>query len=149
MFFFFRNVNHPNIVQVHGISIRIDDQSNKYLEMRMEHCPESLENLILKNKNFVPCGNLKDWNIYESKKSKAFYINTMSGISTGIAHLHEAGFIHKNLKMSNVFVSYNALRLMFLQSVLEINFFVKSDLYLIKLCSYSRTWLRPLCIRLL
>lgn len=73
----------------------------------MEHVPESLEIMILKNRDVVPCCKLENWNNAGSKKSKDFYIRTMTGVSSGLARLHEEGCIHRDLKMSNVFVSFH------------------------------------------
>lgn len=108
MYLYFRTISHPNIVQIYGTSIGIDDKSNKYLKLYMEQCPESLENLVLKNRSFVPCGKIKDWNTTDSKESMTFYLRTMSGVLAGIAHLHEEEFVHRDLKMSNIFVSKQA-----------------------------------------
>lgn len=102
--FLFRNIVHPNIVRIYEMSIGIHQNGNKYLKLCMEHCPESLEDIILKKKHVVPCCTLEDWNTTESE-SKEFYISIMSGVSSGLVHLHEKGFKHKDLKMSNVFVS--------------------------------------------
>lgn len=81
------------------------DERNKYLKVYMEQCTESLMNLVLQNRNFVPCGKLQNWNTDESKKSKQIYTKIMLGVLTGLAHLHEEGFAHRDLKMSNIFVS--------------------------------------------
>ncbi|CAC5374847.1 unnamed protein product [Mytilus coruscus] len=69
------------------------DERNKYLKVYMEQCTKSLENLILQNRNFVPCGKLQDWNTNESKKSKEIYTTIMSGVLAGLAHLHDEGFV--------------------------------------------------------
>lgn len=71
----------------------------------MEHCQDSLENLVLKNRHFVPCSKITNWNMSEAKEAKEFYIRIMSGVLAGLAHLHEEGFVHRDLKMSNIFVS--------------------------------------------
>lgn len=90
---------------MYGTSIGTDDAGNKYLKLYMEHCQESLEDLVLRNKHFVPCGQITNWNTLDSQEKKEFFIRTMSEILAGLAHLHGEGFVHRDLKMSNIFVS--------------------------------------------
>lgn len=96
-----RNITHPNIIQIYGMSLETDDKSNRYLKLFMEQCPESLEDLVLRKRQIVPCRKVQNWNETESKK---FYLNTMSGILAGLTHIHAEGYLHRDLKMSNVLV---------------------------------------------
>lgn len=97
-----RNIIHPNIVQIFGTSLECDDHSKKYLTLYLERCTGSLEELVLKKKNFVPCGTLQDW---KSTRSKDFFTRIMTGVLAGLAHLHEEGIVHRDLKLSNILVS--------------------------------------------
>lgn len=100
---YFRNINHTNIVQIYGTSIETGDNGNKHLKVYMEQCTESLENMVFQNRSFMSCGKLQDWNRDESKQSKRIYATIM--VLAGLAHLHDEGFVHRDLKMSNILVS--------------------------------------------
>ena len=109
-FFINRKFVHENIVKFYGINIVKDKQKRKYLQILMEICNDTLENMLIcrtsdcHNTRKPPCCMHKDKRTEEFQTSWRFYCDMAVGIAQGLAFVHSVGFVHRDLKLTNVLV---------------------------------------------
>ena len=104
-FLYFRRLRHPNMVELYGISYKIDCDGMKHLKIFMEYCTDSLEKLVMsKNRPCEPCYKFKS--LDKCGRSLDFYIKMMSDVCQGLSYIHKEGFVHRDLKLSNILVWY-------------------------------------------
>ena len=91
------------MVELYGISYNIDCDGMKHLQIFMEYCTESLEELVMsKNRPWEPCYKFKS--LDKCGRSLEFYIKMMCDVCQGLSYIHKEGFVHRDLKLSNILV---------------------------------------------
>ncbi|CAC5382694.1 unnamed protein product [Mytilus coruscus] len=97
-----RKLHHPNIVMLYGVTYKFGTQSKKFLQIYMEYCDDSLEEIVQIKRDPPPCHKFKDISL--CKESWEFYIKMACGICRGLVHIHSMGFVHRNLQLATVLV---------------------------------------------
>lgn len=113
----FRDLNHPNIVRCHGISIESSYNQDENMIIFMEMCECSLADVFLCDKhNMEMCKCVshriqschsfseKTRNCPEYMAAFAHFKIMLKDILNGLLHLHRMSCPHKGLKLSNVLV---------------------------------------------
>ena len=104
-YIFFRRFCHTNIVELYGISYKFDKEGTKYLQIFMELCDYSLDDIIFNdaNRSWQPCCMFE--NLEECQEAFNFFITILLDICRGLLYIHNKGFVHRDLKLSNILVS--------------------------------------------
>ncbi|XP_063419671.1 uncharacterized protein LOC134704820 [Mytilus trossulus] len=99
-----RRFCHTNIVELYGISYKCDKEGTKYLQIFMELCDNSLDNIILNdaNRRWRPCCMFE--NLEECQEAFDFFITILLDICRGLLYIHNKGFVHRDLKLSNILI---------------------------------------------
>ena len=113
-----RTFQHPNIVRCYGISVDKVANQREHLDILMEPCDCSLEDIILCDRHpmeMCQCSQQrrqtchvfsdKDRNQQGYVEAWGFFIQMLEDIVSGLVYLHEKGFVHRDLKLSNILVS--------------------------------------------
>ncbi|MEO1997918.1 MAG: serine/threonine-protein kinase [Planctomycetaceae bacterium] len=79
------NLNHPNLVSIHDI--RTDRHNDHWIVMEYV-AGKNLDQVVREHPDGLPMPELQHW---------------LSGISEGLAFLHDRGLVHRDLKPANVF----------------------------------------------
>ncbi len=79
------NLKHPNLIALYDI--RTDEMGDQWVVMEYVS-GESLEDVIVRNRNGVPVDQVLWW---------------MRGVCAGVAYLHDHGIVHRDLKPGNIF----------------------------------------------
>ncbi|CAG2254643.1 unnamed protein product [Mytilus edulis] len=98
------NNEHQNILKMYGISL-LKCEGKTFLQIFMEHCDDSLHDIVMKKRNPVPCGNLNRFP--DCKESWSFVESIMKGLCSAFEYMHGAGFVHRDLKLANIMVKEN------------------------------------------
>ncbi|CAG2254641.1 unnamed protein product [Mytilus edulis] len=92
---------HPNVMKLYGLSFK-QDAGTKFLQIIMEHCEDSLYNIVMVKRKPTACGSFQT--LKDCKKSWTFVLNIMEGLCLALDYIHNKGFVHRDLKLSNVMV---------------------------------------------
>lgn len=119
-FIAFRKFKHHNIIQYLGVTFDEKDNHREFLNIFMEVCDCSLDLVILCDRHPMTicscnkhrrktCGMFKQEERidHEYQESFEYFSNTLDGILNGLIYLHTTGFVHRDLKLSNILVSIN------------------------------------------
>lgn len=72
----------------------------------MELCEESLYSIVYRKRTPIPCGSIQ--HLKDCKDSWQFVKNIIEGICAGLDHIHNKGFVHRDLRIENIMVCLNA-----------------------------------------
>ncbi|XP_076094918.1 uncharacterized protein LOC143065300 [Mytilus galloprovincialis] len=99
-----RRFCHTNIVELYGISYKFDKEGTKYLQIFMELCDYSLDDIIFNdaNRSWKPCCMFE--NLEECQEAFNFFITILLDICRGLLYIHNKGFVHRDLKLSNILI---------------------------------------------
>lgn len=116
----FRKFKHHNIIQYLGVTFDEKDNHREFINIFMEVCDCSLDLVILCDRHLMTicscnkhrrktCGMFKQEERidHEYQESFEYFSNTLDGILSGLIYLHTTGFVHRDLKLSNILVSIN------------------------------------------
>ncbi|KAK3108483.1 hypothetical protein FSP39_008913 [Pinctada imbricata] len=119
-----KNLNHENIVKCYGVCFQKDDFGNKFLCILMEICEETLENLVICPKAMdksdpcdchvtrkLPCCHHNTRDTKAFKESWDFFYSMTVGMFKGLEFVHKIGYVHRDLKLSNVLVKNNVAKI--------------------------------------
>nr|XP_022303099.1 uncharacterized protein LOC111110781 [Crassostrea virginica] len=119
-----RTFQHPNIVRCYGISVDKVANQREHLDILMEPCDCSLEDIILCDRHpmeMCHCSQQrrqtchvfpeKDRNQQGYVEAWGFFMQMLEGIVNGLVYLHEKGFVHRDLKLSNILVKDNTAKI--------------------------------------
>lgn len=70
----------------------------------MEYCDDSLFNIVMKKQTPRACGSFEK--VADCRDSWTFVISIMEGVCSALDYVHRAGFVHRDLKLDNILVSY-------------------------------------------
>lgn len=88
---------------MYGISL-VKRQDNSFLQIYIEFCEDSLYNIVMKKQTPVPCANFI--RLADCPESWTFVTRIVEGVCLALDYIHGAGFIHRDLKLANILVSY-------------------------------------------
>ncbi|XP_045157887.1 dual serine/threonine and tyrosine protein kinase-like [Mercenaria mercenaria] len=105
-----RKFRHTNIVKIYGVCYTNDstDSVDNRLTMVLEFCDKSLEDIAF-NDEKLQCKNFKS--IPERYEAFTFYVTMATGVCDGLTEMHQKGYLHRDLKLSNVLVKNNIAKL--------------------------------------
>lgn len=114
-----RKLNHKHIVKCYGVTYSsecaddvkaVESGSGPKLTLMilLELCDDTLQNMVFKDDSLKCC---KYSTVTERHETFRFYCTMADGISSGLAHVHEKGFLHNDLKLSNILVKNNTPKL--------------------------------------
>ncbi|XP_056006855.1 uncharacterized protein LOC130050671 [Ostrea edulis] len=119
-----RQFQHQNIVFCYGVSIDRNQHGSSHLNVLMELCDCSLEDLILCYKHpmkLCKCNTdrRKTCHLFKESERKSqefldswmFFLNMLKGVLNGLVFLHDSGFVHRDLKLTNVLVKDNIAKI--------------------------------------
>ncbi|XP_056008217.1 uncharacterized protein LOC125665478 isoform X3 [Ostrea edulis] len=119
-----RKFQHQNIVFCYGVSIDRNQHGSSHLNVFMELCDCSLEDLILCYKHPIKlckCNTdrRKTCHLFKESERKSqefldswmFFLNMLKGVLNGLVFLHDSGFVHRDLKLTNVLVKDNIAKI--------------------------------------
>lgn len=106
-----RRLPHINIVEFYGVSYKCDKEGTKYLQIFMELCDMSLDNIILNdaNRTWEPCCMFE--NLEKCQEAFDFFNKIVSEISTGLSCIHNKGFVHRDLKLCNILIKDGTVKI--------------------------------------
>ncbi|XP_063422764.1 uncharacterized protein LOC134707154 [Mytilus trossulus] len=97
-----RKLTHPNIVKLYGVGIKHNAQNKRFLQIFMEYCDDTLEDVVMKKKKPPPCSRFK--NISECSASWEFFVTMMCDVCRGLEHIHSREMVHRDLKLANILI---------------------------------------------
>ncbi|XP_060590684.1 uncharacterized protein LOC132745735 isoform X2 [Ruditapes philippinarum] len=105
-----RKFNHKNIVKIYGVCYTSGngDYGDNQLTMVLEYCDKSLEDLAFSDER-LKCKNYKSMS--ERYQAFKFYVTMATGVCDGLTEMHGKGYLHRDLKLSNVLVKNNTAKL--------------------------------------
>ncbi|XP_052092249.1 uncharacterized protein LOC127728682 [Mytilus californianus] len=97
-----RKLTHPNIVRLYGVGIKHSTQNKRFLQIFMEYCEDTLEDVVMKKREPPPCFRFR--NISECTASWEFYVMIMCDVCQGLEHIHSREMVHRDLKLANILI---------------------------------------------
>ena len=94
---YFRILKHPHIVQFYGIYLDMSSPMSTRVIFVMEKCKGNLRNHIFRELESTP-GRSENATTVEEVR------HWVKQIIDGLAHIHELGVVHRDLKLENILV---------------------------------------------
>ena len=94
---YIRILKHPHIVQFYGIYLDMSSPKSTRVIFVMEKCKGNLRNHIFRELESTP-GRSENATTVEEVR------HWVKQIIDGLAHIHELGVVHRDLKLENILV---------------------------------------------
>ena len=94
---YIRILKHPHIVQFYGIYLDMSSPMSTRIIFVMEKCKGNLRNHIFRELESTPGRS-------ENATSVEEVCHWLKQIIDGLAHIHELGVVHRDLKLENILV---------------------------------------------
>lgn len=86
------------------VGVKHNAQNKRFLQIFMEYCEDTLEDVVMKKRQPPPCSRFK--NISECSASWEFFVTMMCDVCRGLEHIHSREMVHRDLKLANILVIF-------------------------------------------